>query len=333
MTSAWSASSATSPGPRAPSWGGQVSRVLFFLLRASPHDTAQRRAVQSGFDPARLAPGIATAHMTGTPTCMRRPDFCARGVVQGTSGYFLPSHPIPPRSSGRDPVRHVPSPRPARRRRMNGSVRETAREPYRMGDIDVFTAAEPRSYASVMGHGRVIHLAAAAGPMPRETCTPTWATSWRAWSNSARQGLRVRPDPRVLLARVAGLALREKRDALLVQMFHTGRPARWRRRRGRARAADRRGVAITAGPTARAANVVERAHLVWYHGARRARRVIPACGHGAVPAMNARRAICSARPGRPGSTGAAADRVETLLDAMRAAGGHPAHHRRRPGRA
>ncbi|HYB41449.1 MAG TPA: glycosyltransferase [Candidatus Methylomirabilis sp.] len=173
---------------------------------------------------------------------------------------------------------------------MNVYVRETARELCRMGaHVDVFTRSQNATIPRVveMGNGaRVIHLAAGpAAPMPREEVhrhLDQFVTEIEAFR--ASEGLEYDLiHAHYWLSGVAGLALRQAWDAPLVQMFHT---------LGRLK----NSVAHTAAevePELRiseesrlvagadrivAANVVERAHLVWYYGAAADRVAVIPCG-------------------------------------------------------
>jgi D-inositol-3-phosphate glycosyltransferase len=173
---------------------------------------------------------------------------------------------------------------------MNVYVRETARELARMGvQVDVFTRSQnPRIPRVVeLGHGaRVVHLPAGPeAPMPREAVHGHLERFVEGIGAFAREAA-VRYDllhAHYWLSGVAGLALRERWEVPLVQMFHTlGRlknsvaqraaevepPLRIREEARLAAEADR----IVA------ANVVERAHLVWYYGARAERVAVIPCG-------------------------------------------------------
>ena len=173
---------------------------------------------------------------------------------------------------------------------MNVYVRETARELARMGvQADVFTRSQnptiPRVVA--MGQGaRVIHLAAGPeAPMLRED-VHGHLDQFVAGVEGFRRAEGLHYDlihAHYWLSGVAGLALRDEWGAPMVQMFHTlGRlkntvaqtvaevePALRIREEARIVAAADRVVA---------ANVVERAHLVWYYGAEAERVAVIPCG-------------------------------------------------------
>jgi D-inositol-3-phosphate glycosyltransferase len=174
---------------------------------------------------------------------------------------------------------------------MNVYVRETARELGRMGvRVDVFTRSQnpviPRIVEMAAGV-RVIHLAAGPEtPMPRETVHQHLARFVEGVEAHRRaEGLAYDIlHAHYWLSGVAGLRLRELWGGLpLIQMFHTlGRlknsvaqgpadvePALRIAEEGRiVRLADR----IVAS------SVVERAHLVWYYGARADRIAVIPCG-------------------------------------------------------
>jgi D-inositol-3-phosphate glycosyltransferase len=173
---------------------------------------------------------------------------------------------------------------------MNVYVRETARELSRMGaHVDVFTRSQNERIPRVveMGHGaRVIHLP--AGPqalMPREEIYRhlgefvTGVEAFR-WEQGLDYDL---IHAHYWLSGVAGLALREEWGTPLIQMFHTlGRLKNSvaqtesevepeLRISEETRIVDRADRVV-------AANVVERAHLVWYYGAQADRVAVIPCG-------------------------------------------------------
>jgi D-inositol-3-phosphate glycosyltransferase len=173
---------------------------------------------------------------------------------------------------------------------MNVYVRETARELCRMGArVDVFTRSQNPGIPRIvdMGHGaRVVHLQAGPeAPMPREA-VHAHLDQLVEGVERFRRAEGARYDlihAHYWLSGVAGLALRARWDAPLVQMFHTlGRlkntvaqspsevepELRIEEESRIVREADR----IVA------ANAVERAHLVWYYGARADRVDVIPCG-------------------------------------------------------
>jgi D-inositol-3-phosphate glycosyltransferase len=174
---------------------------------------------------------------------------------------------------------------------MNVYVRETARELGRMGvHVDVFTRSQNPVIPRVveMGDGvRVIHLPAGPEtPMPREMVHQHLAGFVEGVEAHRRaEGLAYDIlHAHYWLSGVAGLRLRDLWGGVpLIQMFHTlGRlknsaaqapaevePALRIAEEGRiVRLADR----IVAS------SVVERAHLVWYYGARADRIAVIPCG-------------------------------------------------------
>ena len=173
---------------------------------------------------------------------------------------------------------------------MNVYVRETARELGRMGvHVDVFTRSQDPAISRVVPLGpgaRVVHLPAGPeAPMAREQVHPHLPEFVaRVEAHRRAEGLAYDlVHAHYWLSGVAGLALREAWEVPLIQMFHTlGRlknsvakgpaevePELRLAEEGRIiRLADR----IVAG------NVVERAHLVWYYGARAERVAVIPCG-------------------------------------------------------
>lgn len=173
---------------------------------------------------------------------------------------------------------------------MNVYVRETARELARMGArADVFTRSQNPSIPRVveMGHGaRVIHITAGPEtPMPREDVHAHLDT-FVAEVERFRREEGIEYDlihAHYWLSGVAGLALRDRWGAPLVQMFHT----LGRLKNTVAQRADEVEPELRIGEESRivaeadrivAANVVERAHLVWYYGARAEKVEVIPCG-------------------------------------------------------
>jgi D-inositol-3-phosphate glycosyltransferase len=173
---------------------------------------------------------------------------------------------------------------------MNVYVREMARELGRMGaQVDVFTRSQNPVIPRVveLGQGaRVVHLPAGReAPLPREEVHRhidefvTGVDAFR-WDEGLEYDL---IHAHYWLSGVAGLALREKWGAPLVQMFHTlGRlknaVAQTRSEvEPELRIAEEARIIQTADRIV-AANVVERAHLVWYYGARADRVAVIPCG-------------------------------------------------------
>ena len=173
---------------------------------------------------------------------------------------------------------------------MNVYVRETARELSRMGaHVDVFTRSQNPAIPRVvdMGQGaRVIHLAAGPEtPMPREEIhrhLDQFVAGVEAfrWDEALDYDL---IHAHYWLSGVAGLRLRDAWGVPVVQMFHT---------LGRLKNAVARTPAevepelriseesriVDAADRLVAANVVERAHLVWYYGAAAERVAVIPCG-------------------------------------------------------
>ena len=173
---------------------------------------------------------------------------------------------------------------------MNVYVRETARELSRMGaHVDVFTRSQNPAIPRVvdMGHGaRVIHLAAGPeAPMPREEIhrhLDQFVAGVEAfrWDEALDYDL---IHAHYWLSGVAGIRLREAWGVPVVQMFHTlGRlknsvartPAEVE---PELRISEESRLVDTADRVV-AANVVERAHLVWYYGASAERVAVIPCG-------------------------------------------------------
>ena len=173
---------------------------------------------------------------------------------------------------------------------MNVYVRETARELSRMGaHVDVFTRSQNPTIPRVvdMGQGaRVIHLPAGAeAPMPREAVHQhldqfvAGVEAFR-WDEGLDYDL---IHAHYWLSGVAGLALRDAWGVPVVQMFHT--LARLKNSVAQAAAEVEPTLRIAeedrivgAADRIVAANVVERAHLVWYYGATAERVAVIPCG-------------------------------------------------------
>ena len=173
---------------------------------------------------------------------------------------------------------------------MNVYVRQTARELGRMGvRVDVFTRSQNATIPRVVALGpgaRVVHLPAGPeAPMPREAVhryLDQFAAGVEAFAReqSSRYDL---IHSHYWLSGVAGLRLREAWGTPLVQMFHT----LGRLKNAVAQSPDELEPSLRIDEEARivaqadrivAANVVERAHLVWYYGARTDRIAVIPCG-------------------------------------------------------
>ncbi len=173
---------------------------------------------------------------------------------------------------------------------MNVYVRETARELARMGaHVDVFTRSQnPRIPPVVeMGQGaRVVHLPAGPeAPMPREEVhrhLDQFAAGVEAfrWDEGLDYDL---IHAHYWLSGAAGLVLRNAWGVPLVQMFHT----LGRLKNSVAQAPSEVEPELRISEESRivgaadrivAANVVERAHLVWYYGAPAERVAVIPCG-------------------------------------------------------
>ena len=173
---------------------------------------------------------------------------------------------------------------------MNVYVRQTARELGGMGvHVDVFTRSQNATIPRIVELGpgaRVIHLPAGPeAPMPREALHRHLDQFAAGVEDFAREeGIRYDLiHSHYWLSGVAGLRLRERWGAPLVQMFHTlGRlknavaqtPAEME---PALRIAEEARIVAEADRIV-AANVVERAHLVWYYGARTERIAVIPCG-------------------------------------------------------
>jgi D-inositol-3-phosphate glycosyltransferase len=173
---------------------------------------------------------------------------------------------------------------------MNVYVRETARELARMGvRVDVFTRSQnpsiPRIVELAPG-ARVVHLAAGPeAPLPRDAVHPH-VREFVARVEAFRVGEGITYDllhAHYWLSGVAGLALRERWGTPVLQMFHTlgrlkntvAQSAAEVEPELRIREETR---IVGAADRIVAANAVERAHLVWYYGARPERVEVIPCG-------------------------------------------------------
>ena len=173
---------------------------------------------------------------------------------------------------------------------MNVYVRQVARELGRMGlHVDVFTRSQNPTIPRVVELGpgaRVVHLPAGPeAPMPREAIHPHLDQFAAGVEDFARQS-GIAYDvihSHYWLSGVAGLRLREKWSAPLVQMFHTlGRlknaVAQSPPELEPALRLDEETRIVAEADRVVAANVVERAHLVWYYGAPAERVAVIPCG-------------------------------------------------------
>ena len=257
-------------------------------------------------------------------------------------------------AAGRDPVRaHVP---PRRARRQGDGRDERVR---------------PRDGARAVPHGRarrrvhplaeLLHparrgdgargtrhppLGGAPGPdAARGRARPPGRLRGGRGAVPARAGTRVRPDPRALLALRRGRA-RPARDVGRAARADVPHPRAAQEHggavggRGRARAADRRGVADhrRGRPHRRRQRGGARAPGLVLRRARRARRGHPVRRrHGVVPADGSRggqglaRARARALADLRGATAADQGTRDLARRDGAAAGGHAAHHRRRSG--
>jgi D-inositol-3-phosphate glycosyltransferase len=173
---------------------------------------------------------------------------------------------------------------------MNVYVREVARELGRMGlHVDVFTRSQNPTIPRVVELGpgaRVVHLPAGPeAPMPREAVhahLDQFAAGIEDFARESGIGYDL-IHSHYWLSGVAGLRLREKWGAPLVQMFHTlGRlkntVAQSPADREPALRLDEETRIVAQADRVVAANVVERAHLVWHYGARADRIAVIPCG-------------------------------------------------------
>lgn len=173
---------------------------------------------------------------------------------------------------------------------MNVYVRQVARELGRMGlQVDVFTRSQNPTIPRVVELGpgaRVVHLPAGPeAPMPREAVHAHLDQFAAGVEDFARESGTAYDliHSHYWLSGVAGLRLREKWDVPLVQMFHTlGRlkntvaqsPAELEP----ALRLDEETRIVAEADRVVAANVVERAHLVWHYRARADRIAVIPCG-------------------------------------------------------
>lgn len=173
---------------------------------------------------------------------------------------------------------------------MNVYVRETARELGRMGvTVDVFTRSQNASIPRVaeLGEGaRVIHLPAGPqAPIERQAIHPHLpqfieGVEAHRWAEGIDYDV---IHAHYWLSGVAGLELREQWGVPLVQMFHTlGRLKNAVAQRPgelepELRIAEESRIVESADRIV-AANVVERAHLVWYYGAKTEGISVIPCG-------------------------------------------------------
>jgi D-inositol-3-phosphate glycosyltransferase len=173
---------------------------------------------------------------------------------------------------------------------MNVYVRQVARELGRMGlQVDVFTRSQNPTIPRVVELGpgaRVVHLPAGPeAPMPREAVHAHLDQFAAGVEDFARES-GIAYDlihSHYWLSGVAGLQLREKWGVPLVHMFHTlGRlkntvaqsPAELEP----ALRLDEETRIVAEADRVVAANVVERAHLVWHYRARADRIAVIPCG-------------------------------------------------------
>jgi D-inositol-3-phosphate glycosyltransferase len=173
---------------------------------------------------------------------------------------------------------------------MNVYVRQTARALGRMGvHVDVFTCSQNSRIPRVdeLGPGaRVVHLPAGPqAPMPREALHRHLDEFAAGVEGFARQhGIRYDLiHSHYWLSGVAGLRLRETWGTPLVQMFHTlGRlknaVAQTPAELEPSLRIEEEARIVSQADRIVAANVVERAHLVWYYGARTDRIAVIPCG-------------------------------------------------------
>jgi D-inositol-3-phosphate glycosyltransferase len=173
---------------------------------------------------------------------------------------------------------------------MNVYVRQVARELGRMGvHVDVFTRSQNPTIPRVVELGpgaRVVHLPAGPeAPMAREAVhahLDQFAAGVEEFA--LEQGLAYDLiHSHYWLSGVAGLRLRETWGAPLVQMFHTlGRlknaVAQSDTDLEPALRLDEEARIVARADRIVAANVVERAHLVWHYGARSERIAVIPCG-------------------------------------------------------
>ena len=173
---------------------------------------------------------------------------------------------------------------------MNVYVRQVARELGSMGlRVDVFTRSQNPTIPRVVELGpgaRVVHLPAGPeAPMPREAVHAHLDQFAAGVEDFARASGTTYDliHSHYWLSGVAGLRLRAKWGVPLVQMFHTlGRlkntVAQGPAELEPALRLDEETRIVAEADRVVAANVVERAHLVWHYGARADRIAVIPCG-------------------------------------------------------
>ena len=173
---------------------------------------------------------------------------------------------------------------------MNVYVRQTARELGRMGvHVDVFTRSQNPTIPRIVELGpgaRVVHLPAGPeAPMRREALhghLDQFAAGVEAFARDS--GMRYDLiHSHYWRSGVAGLRLRERWGTPLVQMFHTlaklkNAVAHSEAEREPSLREEEESRIVAQADRVVAANVVERAHLVWYYGARAERISVIPCG-------------------------------------------------------
>ena len=173
---------------------------------------------------------------------------------------------------------------------MNVYVRQTACELGRMGvHVDVFTRSQNPTIPRIVELGpgaRVVHLPAGPeAPMRREALhghLDQFAAGVEAFARES--GMRYDLiHSHYWLSGVAGLRLRERWGTPLVQMFHTlaklkNAVAHSEAEREPSLREEEESRIVAQADRVVAANVVERAHLVWYYGARAERIAVIPCG-------------------------------------------------------
>jgi len=173
---------------------------------------------------------------------------------------------------------------------MNVYVRQISRELGRMGArVDVFTRSQNSTIPRVVELGpgaRVVHLPVGPeAPIPREALHRHLDQFASGIEGFARQhGIRYDLiHSHYWLSGVAGLRLRQSWGTPLVQMFHTlGRlknvVAQSAAELEPSLRIEEESRIVAQADRIVAANVVERAHLVWYYGARTDRVAVIPCG-------------------------------------------------------
>ena len=173
---------------------------------------------------------------------------------------------------------------------MNVYVRQIARELGRMGvRVDVFTRSQNPTIPRIVELGpgaRVVHLPAGPeAPTPREALHAHLGQFADGVDAFARES-EIRYDlihSHYWLSGVAGLRLRERWGTPLVAMFHTlarlkNAVAHSEADREPSLRVEEETRIVAQADRVVAANVVERAHLVWYYGARTERIAVIPCG-------------------------------------------------------